>query len=65
MNDNSVVVHAALRAGGMTETELATATGLSLIETKLALDELAVLAVADVDVEDGLLHWRLRTEASR
>lgn len=65
MNDDAVIVHAALSVGGMTETEIATATGLSLIRTKFALDELAVLAVADVDKEDGLEYWRLREEAIR
>ena len=65
MNDDAVLVHAALKEGGMTETEIATATGLSLIRTKFALDELAVLTVADVDAEDGLEYWRLRKEAVR
>lgn len=65
MNDDAVLVHAALREGGMTETEIASVTGLSLIRTKFALDELAVLTVADVDQEDGLEYWRLRKEAVR
>lgn len=65
MNEDAVVVHAALREGGMTETEIASVTGLSLIRTKFALDELAVLAVADVEEEDGLAYWRLRQEAVR
>ena len=66
MNDDAILVHAALKEGGMTETEIATATGLSLIRTKFALDELAVLTVAYVVAEeDGLEYWRLRQEAVR
>jgi hypothetical protein len=65
VSEDAVLAHAALREGGMTETEIATATGLSLIRTKFALDELAILAVAAVDEEDGLLFWRLRKEAVR
>lgn len=65
MNEDAVVVHAALREGGMTETEIASVTGLSLIRTKFALEELAVLVVADVEEKDGLAYWRLRHEAVR
>lgn len=65
MTDDAVLIHAALSEGGMTETELASVAGLSLIRTKLALDELAVLAVADVENEDGLDYWRLRQGALR
>lgn len=65
MNDDAVLVHAALNEGGMTETEIASVTGLSLIRTKFALDELAVLTVAEVNAEDGLEYWSLRREAVR
>ena len=65
ITEQAVRVQAALNEGGMTETEVAAVTGLSLIETKYALDELAVLAVADVDREDGLYFWRLRRGAVR
>lgn len=65
MNEDAVLAHAALREGGMTETEVATATGMSLVRTQFALEELAVLAVASADDEDGLLYWRLREEAVR
>lgn len=59
MSPNATRVHAALSDYGLTETEVAGVTGLTLREVTLALFELSLLNYAAAETEDDLRRWRL------